>query len=81
MAGSDGERGSAPKSMLPGEAELQSAPTACPSSTLYSVEYDAQKIENADVAVKPDVKERMRTGLMAADRMSLDPAGIDGGDG
>ena len=50
MAGSDGERGFAANSMLPGETERQSAPAACLPSTLYSVEYHAQKIENADAA-------------------------------
>jgi hypothetical protein len=47
MAGSDGEDGFAANSVLPGEAKPQSAPVACPPSTLYSIEYDEQKIENA----------------------------------
>jgi len=50
MAGSDGERGFAANSMLPGEAEQQSAPAACPPSTLYSFEYHEYEIENADAA-------------------------------
>jgi hypothetical protein len=50
MADSDGERGFAANSMLPGEAEQQSAPAACPPSTLYSLEYYEQKIERADAA-------------------------------
>jgi len=37
-------------SMLPGEAEQQSAPAACPPSTLYSFEYHDYEIENADAA-------------------------------
>jgi len=37
-------------SMLPGEAEQQSAPAACPPSTLYSFEYHEYEIENADAA-------------------------------
>ena len=50
MEGSDGERGVAATLMLPGETERQSALATTLSSTLYSVEYDVQMIENAVVA-------------------------------
>jgi len=32
--------------MQPDETNFQSAPATCPSSTLYSIEYHDQKIEN-----------------------------------
>jgi hypothetical protein len=67
MAGSDGERGFAANSMLPGEAKPQSAPVACPPSTLYSIEYDEQKIENA---TQHEARPRgMKCDLMADDRL------------
>jgi hypothetical protein len=91
MAGSGGDHGFAANSMLPGEAERQSAPAACPPSTLYSIEYHVQKIENADAAGRPGVDERNAMDLMVADRLAqgcgswrqayCDVAGIDGVDG
>jgi hypothetical protein len=58
MADSDGERGFAANSMLPGGAERQSAPAACPSSTLYSFGYHEQEIENADAARTAGLEKR-----------------------
>jgi hypothetical protein len=57
MEGHDGERGVAANLMLPGETERQSAPATSLSSTLYSIEYDVQMIENAVVAEDASMNE------------------------